>query len=95
MREDDMTTCPHCLFPLTGKVVSKISSDTSEYVVMCTHCEAVLRIQVTTLRDPTKKVTNKIDKASTYCSVCQEVMIVGQEDKHECSFYRKKKEEKK
>lgn len=43
--------CPYCLFPLiSGK--PKSGNGVVSDMVSCTHCKAILRIELTTLKEP-------------------------------------------
>lgn len=87
--------CPHCQLPLTvvNRSQQPLSSNGSvDCTTSCTSCKAILRIQITTLREPTKVVTTKKKKAETYCKVCQAVVLVGEESTHTCSVNRKEEE---
>lgn len=85
-----MLSCPHCLYPLAGsRFHSEKIGEVFQTDIACSHCKAILRVTVTTLRDPDPeaiKKKNTPDPTTTYCPKCQEAYNVG--SKHECSFYR-------
>ncbi len=77
--------CPHCSIPIT--VPNK------EGIARCTLCQALLKIEITTLESPSAEWLasprrNKRMAATTYCKVCQGQMTVGKEKEHQCNFYR-------
>ena len=48
-----MACCPHCFTELKGKrSASPCSKDWISYQITCEKCQAILRIDITTLRDP-------------------------------------------
>lgn len=83
-----MFTCPHCMYALTGKASVRSEHGSSEVTVQCNHCEAILRIQVTTLKDPNPKKLEKVNAnkpANTYCLDCHAAIALGDESKHKCA----------
>lgn len=59
-----MFTCPHCDFPLTGKINRSVDHGTAEVILQCTHCSAILRVEITTLRDPDKERLKNVNTTS-------------------------------
>ena len=59
-----MFTCPHCQYPLLGKFKKEASNGTVEVMIQCTHCTAVLRVSITTLRDPEPEKLSRINTVS-------------------------------
>lgn len=61
-----MFSCPHCLFPLTGGSRRLTGPDSCEGTIYCSHCEAIVRVEITTLKEPNpkklEKHTNKISE---------------------------------
>jgi RNase P subunit RPR2 len=48
-----MSMCPHCNYPLIPRPQSQSGiPGTVAYMVSCTHCEAILRVEITTLKEP-------------------------------------------
>lgn len=90
-----MFCCPHCRFPLAGgRVNEERQAEAIQLDISCAHCKAILRISITTLKQPDPeavKQKNLSGPSTTYCPKCQETLIVGKEDKHECKFYRPNK----
>lgn len=51
-----MSMCPHCMFPLIPRPQSLSSiPGVVSYMVSCTHCEAILRVEITTLKEPNQE----------------------------------------
>lgn len=48
-----MSMCPHCHFPLIPRTQTPSGiPGVVSCMVSCTHCEAILRIEITTLKEP-------------------------------------------
>jgi hypothetical protein len=57
-----MLVCPHCMYPLTGRQTPATNGG-SQHTVWCSNCEAILRVEVTTLKDPNpERVKKKEEK---------------------------------
>jgi RNase P subunit RPR2 len=51
-----MINCPYCLFPLVGPASVKVlTCDSFELIRSCTHCEVIMRFEITTLKPPKDK----------------------------------------
>lgn len=89
--------CPHCHFPLAGgRFNEEKIEDAIQLDVSCSHCKAILRVTITTLKDPDPedvKRKNESGPATTTCPDCQEIIIRSKESEHQCKFYRPKKAE--
>jgi uncharacterized protein YlaI len=84
-----MFSCPHCQFQLTGKAHVQISHGSSEAQIKCSHCEAVLRIQITTLHEPNEERLkeggiNESKAPTTACPECHHIMPVTDWQTHKC-----------
>lgn len=54
-----MFSCPYCEYTLTGRYSKVKDKDTCEIIIDCKNCSAILRIMITTLKDPDKKRLEK------------------------------------
>lgn len=83
-----MFACPHCEFPIAGKAKRNVDQGTAETRIVCVHCEAILRIEITTLREPNpaklEKAINSTKPATTYCSNCGKTLNVQEYTSHKC-----------
>lgn len=86
-----MFSCPHCMFALTGRHSRVANNGTSEIVIDCKNCGAILRVMITTLREPDpkrlEKQKNKPKDPNTYCSICDSSISLGEQ--HKCSGAKK------
>ena len=84
-----MFACPHCDFQLVGRNKTRIEHGSSSTQIACSHCDAVLRVDIVTLRDPdpkklAEKGQNKAGVPTTFCVDCQTTYNLR--DTHKCSF---------
>lgn len=85
-----MFACPHCEFQLVGKSKTKTEHGTSTTQIKCSHCDAVLRIDILTLKDPdykklAEKGRNEAGVPTTFCPNCQSTINLSDKTTHKCS----------
>lgn len=54
-----MFSCPYCEYTLTGSFSKIKDKDSCEIIIDCKNCKAILRILMTTLKDPDPKRLEK------------------------------------
>src|ERR1051326_8989912 len=76
--------CPHCEHPLVGKGKVARTPGQLAAAVSCSHCKAILRIEILTLKDPDKNFSkNQPPKATTFCKDCGTEILIG--NNHACT----------
>lgn len=84
-----MFACPQCQYALVGKVKVNRVNGTATAQIACSHCDAVLHIEITTLREPDKqklaeKGINASKPATISCLECGAIFNKDQLASHVC-----------
>lgn len=84
-----MFACPHCGYQLVGKSKIHTEHGTATMQIKCSHCDAVLRVDIVTLKDPdeqklVEKGHNITAPATTFCPDCQTTINLDDRNTHKC-----------
>ena len=85
-----MFSCPHCFYVLTGKLHKHSDHGSTSCDIQCSHCQAILRVQITTLKEPNEKLLaekgiNEAGPPTTCCSKCGDTINLSEKNTHKCS----------
>lgn len=94
-----MFNCPHCRQQIISGRRSglKVSNGVMNGNIFCSHCHAILHVEITTLKDPNPGLLATRaagpDMYYVYCDTCSQSIELGKEKDHKCSLTEPKKEE--
>lgn len=87
-----MFTCPHCRQQIISgrRAEVKTTNGVTSGNVFCTHCHAILHVEITTLHDPDPELLKTRSAGPelyyVYCPNCAESIQWGKEKDHKCSM---------